>query len=101
MENTIKVIFKGLIPILFFIGGVVILVSRIAFWSIFLGLPTFIIGFAMLINALDEITTSTILPKSHAVGCMVCKKPTPAIPGIPEKETICAKCEREIVNART
>lgn len=95
-QDFLKLLFKGLIPIVFFIGGIVILVSRMAFWSIFLGLPTFIIGLAMLINAFDEIASSAILPKSNIVTCIVCKKPTPAIPGLPEKDTICAKCREDI-----
>lgn len=98
-EEFLKLLFKGLIPIIFFIGGVVILISRISGWSLILGLPVTIIGIAILINVFDEITSSIILPRSHITACMVCKKPTLVIPGIAEDQMICAKCRQNLVRS--
>lgn len=91
-ESNLKLLFKGLIPIILFVGGIAILISRITFYSIFLGLPVTIIGLGILINALDEIVSSAILPEAEITKCRICKKPTPVISGIAQEETICVKC---------
>lgn len=93
-EEFLKLLFKGLIPLVLFIGGVVILISQISGWSLILGLPITIIGLAILINVYDEIASSLILPRSQITKCAICKKPTPVVPGIPEDQTICARCKK-------
>lgn len=95
-EERVRLVFKGLIPIILFIGGIVVLVSGVAGWNMILGIPITIIGLAILINVFDEISSFVILPKHYLASCAICGKATPALPGIPENDTICAKCKREI-----
>lgn len=95
-EEFLKLLFRGILPSVFFIGGVVVLVSRIPVWSLLLGLPMTLIGSAILLYALDDIARNTILPRPHLTACSVCKKPTPVVPGIPENKVICASCMRQI-----
>lgn len=63
VEEFLKLLFKGLFPLVFFVGGVVVLVSRIPGWGLILGLPMTVIGSALLINTFDEIARSIVFPQ--------------------------------------
>lgn len=99
IEGTTKILFKGIIPVVLFLGGIVVLVSGVAGWNMILGIPITIIGLAILINVFDDISSSAILPRPYLTSCASCGKATPVLPGIPENKTICAKCNREIKQA--
>lgn len=60
--EIVKLIFKGLIPIVFLIAGVVILSLRISGWSLLLGIPLTIFGTVFLIYTYDEVLTKTLPP---------------------------------------
>lgn len=95
-EEFLKLLFRGLMPLVFFVGGIVVLVSRIQGWSLLLGLPMTIFGAAILIYTFDDIARATILPLPHVTKCSVCGKPTPVLPGVSEKDSICYSCKRDI-----
>jgi len=54
-EETVKLIFRGLIPVVFLVSGVVILGLKLPGWSLFIGLPLTIFGTVFLIYSYDEI----------------------------------------------
>jgi len=60
--NTIRLIYKGLIPIVLVLGGIAILALRIQGWSLFLGLPMVVIGVIIMIYTYDEIAQKHIDP---------------------------------------
>jgi hypothetical protein len=97
LEEAIKLLFRGTIPIVFLAAGVVILALRMPGWSLLLGVPLTIFGAVFLIYTYDEVVRKTFVPMPPEVTkCSVCGKHTPAIPGVPEKDTICAICKRDI-----
>lgn len=97
LEEAIKLLFRGIIPIVFLAAGVVILALRMPGWSLLLGIPLTIFGAVFLIYTYDEVVRKTFMPMpSQIVKCSVCGKPTPVIPGFPEKDTICAVCKKEV-----
>lgn len=95
-EETVKLFFRGFLPSLLFAGAVVILALRIPGWSLLLGAPLTVIGAVLLIFTIDEIARVRIMPHPYVTSCSVCGKPTPVIPGVPEKDTICAICKRDV-----
>jgi hypothetical protein len=94
-EEFIKLLFRGILPIIFFIGGIVILGLRLKGWSLLLGTPITILGAIFLILSFDEFARAAILPR-RTTRCSVCEKPTPTIPGEWEEETICPSCKKDI-----
>ncbi len=95
-EEAIKLIFRGLLPLALFVGGVIVLGVKIGGWGLLLGIPLTVIGAIFLIYTFDDIARATILPRSHFTSCSVCDKPTPVIPGVDEKDTICSSCKRKV-----
>lgn len=59
-EETVRLIFKGLIPIMLLLGGIALLSLRISGWSIIFGLPLTVIGSVFLIYTYDEIVRKRI-----------------------------------------
>jgi len=96
LANSIG-LFGGIIPIVFLAAGVVILALRMPGWSLLLGLPLTIFGTVFLIYTYDEVVRKTFVPMPPQITkCSVCGKPTPVIPGVPEKDTICAICKKRL-----
>ncbi len=97
LEEAIKLLFRGIIPIVFLAAGVIILALRMPGWSLLLGIPLTIFGAVFLIYTYDEVVRKTFAPMpTQIVKCSVCGKHTPVIPGFPEKDTICAACKKEV-----
>lgn len=97
LEEAIKLLFRGIIPIVFLAAGVIILALRMPGWSLLLGLPLTIFGTVFLIYTYDEVVRKTFAPMpTQVVKCSVCGKPTPVIPDISGKDTICAVCKKEV-----
>lgn len=100
-ESVIKLIFRGLIPIILLAGGLFLLDLPISVWSVILGLPVTVIGVALLIFTYDEVVSKKIIPsqprfvvfESKYVKCFVCGKKTPRVPGEWEEDIVCPKCK--------
>lgn len=80
-EEAVKLLLRGLIPIVFLAGGVIILALRISGWSLFLGIPLTIFGVAFLIYTYDEVVSRkfeeeipTKLKKKNGTTFVVRKK---------------------------
>lgn len=56
-EETVKLIFRGLIPIILLAGGLVLLALKIPGWSLLLGMPLTILGTVFLIYSYDEVVS--------------------------------------------
>jgi hypothetical protein len=98
-EEGVKLIFRGLIPIVLLLSGMGLLFLRLPGWSIIFGLPLVTFGVVFLIYTYDEVVSKRVLPIPKAVvKCSVCGQPTPQIPGVAEEDTICAICKRKIRN---
>lgn len=99
IEEIIKLVFKGLIPIVLLAGGLILLDLRITGWSLVFGFPIAVIGAAMLIFAYDEIVSKRIgdppsmFIESKFVKCSLCGEKTPRVPGEWEEDTVCLKCK--------
>jgi hypothetical protein len=98
-QELVKLIFRGIIPIVFLGAGVAILALRIQGWSLLLGIPVTIFGVVFLIYTYDEVVRDVVgqIPdKQEMTKCRVCGKPTPRVIGIGYDDTICPKCKRDI-----
>lgn len=99
LEETVQLVFRGLIPIVLLAGGLFLLDLRIFGWSLFFGLPTTVAGVALLIFTYDEVMGKKIgeipprFAESKAVNCFICGRETPRIPGEWVEDTICPKCK--------
>ena len=97
LEEAIKLLFRGIIPIVFLAAGVVVLALRMPGWSLLLGLPLTIFGAVFLIYTYDEVVRKTFAPMiPQIVKCSVCGKPTPSLPGQDPENTICPVCKRGV-----
>lgn len=61
-QGKIKLLYKGLIPVLLVVAGVVILVLGIEGWSVLLGIPITVIGVIMMIYTYDEMVQKRVKP---------------------------------------
>jgi hypothetical protein len=99
-ELVIKLIFRGLIPIVLLVCGVVLFVSRAAIWNVILGLPLIVFGVTTLIYTYDEVISKKVdasQPKfvifeSKYVRCFACGKKIRRVPGEWEEDAICRGC---------
>ncbi len=97
--ETIKLIFRGLIPIVLVVGGIVLMTLRLSVWGLVLGIPMIIIGVVFLIYTYDAVVSERILPFSDKfVNCSVCGKLTPLSPATDPQDAICATCKADIEN---
>ncbi|TEU01694.1 hypothetical protein E3I18_02520 [Candidatus Woesebacteria bacterium] len=97
LEEAIKLLFRGIIPIVFLAAGVVILTLRMPGWSLLLGLPLTIFGTVFLIYTYDEVVRKTFIPiLPEVTKCSVCDKPTPISPGTDPEDIVCTSCKRKI-----
>lgn len=96
-EEAIKLIFRGLIPIIFLAGGVGLLALRLPGWSLILGIPVTIFGVVFLLYTYDEVVRGKVfsMPTRFA-RCAVCGKPTPILPGQNPGNLICPVCKKEV-----
>jgi|SRR3989344_2097377 len=93
-EEAIKLIFKGLIPVVLLISGLVLLILRLPGWSIIFGLPITIFGVIFLIYTYDEIVQKKINPFTEELAnCSICGKLTPVFPGEDPDYIICHTCK--------
>ena len=91
-SRTLPLVFLSLV---FFAGGIVLLLSRLPGWSLFLGLPATQIGIILLILTFDDIARKKFGPENLCVvSCSICGRPTPTPCG--QKEDICADCQKKI-----
>ena len=61
-EESIKLIFKGLIPISLLSAGLILLALRISGWSLIFGFPLTVFGSVFLIYIYDEMVAKKIDP---------------------------------------
>lgn len=96
LEEAIRLLLKGLLPVILVIGGITLLFLRLSGWSLVLGLPMTVIGSVFLIYTYDEVVQKRVEPvRGRITKCMICHKVTPMIPGVDKHKTICLKCEQE------
>lgn len=94
-ESVVRLVFRGLLPIVLVGGGVWLLTSKLSGWNIILGIPMTIIGMVFLIYTYDEVVSNKIQPLSQElVRCRRCGRLTPRMLGVSRKETICLSCKR-------
>ena len=95
-EEVIKLIFKGVIPIVLLLAGIALLALRLPGWSIIFGLPLVVFGVVFLIYTYDEILSKNFetFPKK-LVKCKVCGKPTPYLSGTDPENAVCFSCQEE------
>lgn len=99
LEETVQLVFRGLIPIVLLAGGLFLLDLRIFGWSLFFGLPTTVAGVALLIFTYDEVMGKRIgeIPprfvESKTVNCFICGRKTLRALGEWEEDAICPKCK--------
>jgi len=67
-EHVVMLIFRGFIPIVMLIGGLVLLGMRLPGWGLFIGLPLVIIGSVFLIYTYDEISKSSLHTPKEEIG---------------------------------
>ena len=97
IESLIKLIFRGVIPIVFFVGGVFLFITRVSPWGVILGLPTIVIGMVMMIYTYDEVISKKVVETSEELTrCSVCGKLTPRQPGVDPRDTFCSVCKTDI-----
>lgn len=95
-EKSIILIFKGLIPIILLISGIILLFLRYSFWSIFFGLPLITFGAVFSVYTYNDFISKTITPlNKETIPCKVCGKITPLIPGLAAEKTMCSSCFRK------
>jgi hypothetical protein len=64
-EEIVKLILKGLIPIVLLSGGLILLALRISGWSLIFGLPLTIFGSVFLIYTYDEMVRKKVDPDGY------------------------------------
>lgn len=64
-EEIVKIILKGLIPIILLLGGLILLALRISGWSLIFGLPLTVFGSVFLIYTYDEMVRKKIDPDDY------------------------------------
>jgi len=80
-----------------FTGGIVILLSRIPGWSLFLGLLLIPLGLVLMVFSLDETARKVFVPENfRPARCSLCGKMTYAKEG--EKEVVCGICQEKEVD---
>jgi hypothetical protein len=98
-ERMIKLVFRGIIPIVFLISGIALLGLRISGWGTILGIPLVVFGSVFLIYTYDEVVSKhveSIAPKLTTTPCSVCGKPTPKVNILSPEDTICDDCKVKI-----
>lgn len=94
-ESVVRLVFRGLLPIVLVVGGVWLLTSKLSGWNIILGIPMTIIGMVFLIYTYDEVVSSKIQPLSQElVRCRRCMRLTPRMSRVSPEETTCQGCKR-------
>lgn len=95
-EEAIKLVFRGVIPIVLVLSGVALLALRLAGWSVIFGLPLVVFGVVFLIYTYDEIVSKNFetFPKK-LVKCKVCGKPTPILSGADPAKAVCYSCQEK------
>ena len=81
-----------------FLGGIVLLVLQVPFWSLFLGLPSIQIGIVFIIFAFDAISREEVgkeLRNVHQVPCALCGQPT--FTRGTEVKGICSDCDKKLL----
>ena len=63
--EIIRLILKGLIPIVLLSGGLILLALRISGWSLIFGLPLTIFGSVFLIYTYDEMVRKKVDPDGY------------------------------------
>ncbi len=100
LEEAIQLIFRGLIPLALLAGGLVLLDLRIFAWSLIFGLPTTVVGVALLIFTYDDVMGKKIgkIPPRFAdpevVNCFNCGNETPLVSGEWEEDILCPTCKQ-------
>lgn len=93
-EGIIRLVLKGLLPVVLVFSGLALLYLNLSGWSIILGLPMLVIGSVFIIYTYDDIFQKRIEPIRGALtNCIVCGKPTPIIAGVDKGKTVCHKCQ--------
>jgi hypothetical protein len=89
-----KKILNFFLALALFGGGIALLALRLPGWGLFLGLPSVIAGFCLIIFLFDEVARNRIGPKSlHLIKCSKCGKATLA--PFWQEEKICQSCKRK------
>ena len=95
-EEAIKLVFRGIIPIILLLAGLALLALRLPGWSIIFGLPLVVFGVVFLIYTYDEVVSKKFEPfPKELVKCRLCRKPTPLIPGTIPNDTVCFSCQEK------
>ena len=95
-EKIVKLIFKGVIPIVLIVCGVALLFAKIPGWGVLLGLPMVVMGTIFMIYAYDEMIQKEIEPiEGEFMNCNICGKPTPKLPGVEPEDAICPSCSKD------
>jgi len=88
VDYLIKLIARIIIPIIMFIGGIIILSLHLPGWSIILGLPVSMFGIVFIIYTYDEV----ILER-----CPICKKVYSVDKIGGTEDFICENCREKII----
>jgi hypothetical protein len=96
-EEGIRLIYKGLLPIVLVAGGLVLLALRLSGWSLIFGLPMMVIGVVFIIYTYDELVREKVRPiPKKEVRCSVCGKLTPRVyPWEDAEDAVCLACRKK------
>ena len=96
LEKIIKLIFRGLLPVVLLLSGIVLLSLRIAGWSIIFGLPMVVIGVVFLIYTYDEVVSKKTVQTRQVYTCSICGQPAIRLPTDPlGKAILCPTCKKK------
>ena len=98
VDYLIKLIARIIIPIIMFIGGIIILSLHLPGWSIILGLPVSMFGIVFIIYTYDEVITKNVVNKEkYLERCPICKKVYSVDKIGGTEDFICENCREKII----
>jgi len=96
-ERVIKLLFRGLVPMLMLVAGVILMTSEISGWNLIIGTPITILGTVFLVFTYDEVIAKKVTPLSQELTrCASCSKLTPRVAGVNPEDTICPRCKQKV-----
>jgi len=97
LERIIKLLFRGFMPMLMLVAGVILMTSEISGWNLIIGTPITVLGTIFLIFTYDEVIAKKVTPLSQELTrCAICAKLTPRVAGVDPKDTICPRCKQKV-----
>jgi hypothetical protein len=94
---TLRLVFRVVVPIIFLIGGLVLLSFRLPGWSLIIGLPMIIFGIVFLVYTYDEVVTDKVAEGGEGNWpCGKCRKHSDDKACDGPNDTVCLKCKERI-----